>query len=234
MYRQQEETKGLPPMVFTTNVRMLVGNNMFQILTVHFEREIDSWFNYAKHKRRAYILTLENVVLVANSSINFAAQTPIADSRIQRKCNHAENPDVFIDTNSDLQRIYTGTSHRRIGLADDGINCVVYCTYSAIDGRGGIHAYVQWNSFGTWNQAQWAFKREWANQSDGYNAPKQNIDPFGSFLQNESENQHSQYKPACRYAHVDDLQKKFVHCEPPFLMQSIIRCTSSSSSSDIS
>ena len=82
MYRQQEETKGLPPMVFTTNVRMLVGNNMFQILTVHFEREIDSWFNYAKHKRRAYILTLENVVLVANSSINFAAQTPIADSRI--------------------------------------------------------------------------------------------------------------------------------------------------------
>ena len=82
MDHQQKETKGFPPMVFTTNVRLLMGNNVFQILTVHFEREIDSWFNYAKHKRRAYILTLENVVLVANSSINFAAQTPIADSRI--------------------------------------------------------------------------------------------------------------------------------------------------------
>ena len=35
------------------------------------------------------------------------------------------------------------------------------------------------------------------------------------------------------YAHVDDFQKEFAHCEPPFLMQSIIRCTSSSSSSDI-
>ena len=82
MDRQQEKTNGLPPMVFTTNVCLLVGNNVFQILTVYFEREIDSWFNDAKHKRRAYILTLENVVFVANSSINFAVQTPIADSRI--------------------------------------------------------------------------------------------------------------------------------------------------------
>jgi len=50
---------------------------------------------------------------------------------------------------------------------------------------------------------------------------------------NKPEYQHSQDKPACRYAHVDDFQKEFAHCEPPFLMQSIIRCTSSSSSSDI-
>ena len=87
--------------------------------------------------------------------------------------------------------------------------------------------------FSTRNQAQCALKREWANQSDGYDAPKQNIDPFGSFLQNESKNQHNQDKPACRYAHVDDFQKEFVHCEPPFLMRSIMCCISSSSSSDI-
>ena len=62
-------------MVFTTNVRLLMGNNVFQILTVHVEREIDSWLYDAKHKRRFYILALENVVLVANGSINFAMQT---------------------------------------------------------------------------------------------------------------------------------------------------------------
>ena len=50
-------------MVFTMNVRLLMGNNVFQILTVHVEREIDSWFNDAKHKRRTYILALENVVV---------------------------------------------------------------------------------------------------------------------------------------------------------------------------
>ena len=42
MDRQQEKTKGLPPMIFTTNMRLFMGNNMLQILTVHVEREIDS------------------------------------------------------------------------------------------------------------------------------------------------------------------------------------------------
>ena len=78
-----------------------------------------------------------------------------------------------------------------------------------------------------------ALKRERANQSDSHDTPKQNIDPLGSFLQNKPEYQHSQDKPACRYTHVDNFQKEFVHCEPPFLMRSIMRCTSSSSSSDI-
>ena len=61
------------------------------------------------------------------------------------------NPDVFKDTDGDLQRIYTGTSHRSIGLADDRINSIVYCIYSTIDGRGGIHSNVRRNGFGTWN-----------------------------------------------------------------------------------
>ena len=69
-------------MVFTMNVCLLMGNNVFQILTVHVEREIDSRFDNAQDKRRTYILTLENVVLVANGSINFATQTPIADNGI--------------------------------------------------------------------------------------------------------------------------------------------------------
>ena len=70
MNRQQEKTKRLPPMVFAANVRLFVGNNVLQILTIHVEREIDSRFDNAQDKRRTYILTLENVVLVANSSIN--------------------------------------------------------------------------------------------------------------------------------------------------------------------
>ena len=82
MDRQQEETKGLPPMVFTSNVRLLMGNNVFQILFVHAERKIDSRIDNAKHKRRAYILALENIVLIANGSINFSIQTLIADNSI--------------------------------------------------------------------------------------------------------------------------------------------------------
>lgn len=77
-------------------------------------------------------------------------------------------------------------------MADDRINSIVYCIYSTIDGRGGIHSNVQRNGFGTWNKAQCTLKRERASQSDCHDTPKQNIDPLGSFLQNESENQHSQ------------------------------------------
>ena len=69
-------------MVFTTNVRLLMGNNVFHILFVHAERKIDSRIDNTKYKRRAYILALENVVLVVNSSINFSIQTPIADNSI--------------------------------------------------------------------------------------------------------------------------------------------------------
>ena len=71
MNRQQEKTKRLPPMVFAANVRLFVGNNVLQILTIHVEREIDSRFDNAQDKRRTYILTLENVALVANSGIHF-------------------------------------------------------------------------------------------------------------------------------------------------------------------
>ena len=42
MDRQQEKTKGLPPMVFPTDVRLFMGNDMFQILTVYAEGKIDS------------------------------------------------------------------------------------------------------------------------------------------------------------------------------------------------
>ena len=52
-------------------VRLFVGNNVLQILTIHVEREIDSRFDNAQDKRRTYILTLENVALVANSGIHF-------------------------------------------------------------------------------------------------------------------------------------------------------------------
>ena len=69
-------------MVFAANVRLFVGNNVLQILTIHVEREIDSRFDNAQDKRRTYILALENVVLVANGSINFSMQTPIADNGI--------------------------------------------------------------------------------------------------------------------------------------------------------
>ena len=79
---QQEKPQGFPPMVFTTNVRLLMGNNVFHILFVHAERKIDSRIDNTKHKRRAYILALENIVFVANSSINFSMQTPIADNGI--------------------------------------------------------------------------------------------------------------------------------------------------------
>ena len=54
----------------TKNV-VFVGNNVLQILTIHVEREIDSRFDNAQDKRRTYILTLENVALVANSGIHF-------------------------------------------------------------------------------------------------------------------------------------------------------------------
>ena len=69
-------------MIFTAYMRLFMGNNMFQIQDIHFERQIDPWFNNAQDKRRTYILALENVVLVANGSINFSMQTPIADNGI--------------------------------------------------------------------------------------------------------------------------------------------------------
>ena len=82
MDRQQEKSQGLPPMVFTANVRLFMGNNVFQILTIHFEWQIDSRVDNAQHERRVYILALENVVLVANGSINFSIQALIADNSI--------------------------------------------------------------------------------------------------------------------------------------------------------
>ena len=67
-------------MLFTENTRLLMGNNMFQIPAIPLERQIDPWFDNAQDKRRAYIFTLKNIVLIENSCISFAAQTPIADS----------------------------------------------------------------------------------------------------------------------------------------------------------
>ena len=69
-------------MIFTAYMRLFMGNNMFQIQDIHFERQIDPWFNNAQDKRRAYIFTLKNIVLIYYSYISFAVQKPIADSCI--------------------------------------------------------------------------------------------------------------------------------------------------------
>ena len=94
-------------MVFTANVCLLMGNNVFQILTVHVEREIDSRFDDTKYKRRVYILALENVVLVANGSINLTAQTPITNCGIQEKCADTNQPDNIQNRNPNLKRVCT-------------------------------------------------------------------------------------------------------------------------------
>ena len=41
----------IPPILFTENTRLLMGNNMFQIPAIPFERQIDPWFDDAQDKR---------------------------------------------------------------------------------------------------------------------------------------------------------------------------------------
>ena len=69
-------------MVFAANVCLFMGNNVFHILLIHFERQIDFRLDDAQDKRRTDILTLENIVLVANGSIHLTAQTPVTDGCI--------------------------------------------------------------------------------------------------------------------------------------------------------
>ena len=53
------------------------------------------------------MLALENVVLVANSGIHFAVQTPIADYCIQEKDCDTTQPDNIQNWNPNLKRVCT-------------------------------------------------------------------------------------------------------------------------------
>src|SRR5699024_2680780 len=109
---QQEETKGLPPMIFTTDVRLFVGNNVFQILTVHVEREIDSRLDNAQDKGRCDILALENVVPEDDSFTDLAPQTPIANGGIHKEDSDTGHPDHAQNRNPNLEWICAGARSR--------------------------------------------------------------------------------------------------------------------------
>ena len=68
---------------------------------------------------------------------------------------------------------------------------------TAVDRRLYCHFDIHRNCLCAGNQAQSALNRERESQPHCHNAPEQDIDPLGCFLQDKPEQQHSQDKPAC-------------------------------------
>ena len=229
---QQQEAKGLPPVVFAANMGLLMGDNVPQILPIHFERQIDSRPEDAQHKGRVDIFTLEDVISVTNGRIQLAAQAPVAGGGVDKEYSNPNQPDNRKDGNPDLQRVCAGYRSGGEHGADNRIDHTVDCADPAVNGRGCRHFDVHGDGFRAGDQAPCTLKRERANQPNSDDAPEQDIAPFGGFLQHQAEYQHSQNQPACGNAHIDDFQKQFAHCLPPFRMRSIMRCTSSNSFSD--
>ena len=69
MNRQQEKSYRFPPMVFPTDMCLLMGNNVFQILTVHMKRQIDFGLADTQNKWSAYMLALIDIVPIENGGI---------------------------------------------------------------------------------------------------------------------------------------------------------------------
>ena len=155
---------------------------MAQILPIHVVRQINLWLNDTQHKGRCYILTLLYVIPEDDRFADFTAQTPIADCGIQEKCGNTDRPDDTQNRNPDLKRICAGNRLRCKYITDYRIYYAVHGRNPALDRRLCSHHYIRTDGFGTRNQAQCTLKREWANQSDSHDTPKQNIDPLGSFL----------------------------------------------------
>ena len=92
MERQQEKPKGLPPVVFAANVRLLMRYNVFQVLIVHFEWQIDFRLEGAQDKGRADIFAQVDVLPKNNRFADLTPQTPKTDDSIESQDRNAGNP----------------------------------------------------------------------------------------------------------------------------------------------
>ena len=221
-------------MVTALDMRLFVGDHMAKILFLHVIGQIDVGFDDAQDKGGCYIFALEDVVPEDHSLTDFAPQPPVADSGINEERRNTYCPDDRQNGNPYLKRISTGSGCRRKGLADHRIDHAIDSGYAGLDRWRLFHHNAGADGLSAGDQAQRTLNGEGTDQPDRNNGPEQHIDPLGRLLQGKSEQQHRQNDPTGRYAHVYDFQKQVAHHLPPFRMRSIMRCTSSSSSSEIS
>ena len=99
-------------MVSASNMRLLMGNNMAQILPIHVVGQINLRLHDTQHKGRCDILTLIDVVPEDDRFADLTLQTPIADCGIQEKCGNTDRPDDTQNRNPDLKRICAGARSR--------------------------------------------------------------------------------------------------------------------------
>ena len=79
-------------MVFAANMRLLMRYNVFQVLIVHFEWQIDFWLDDAQDKGRADIFTQVDVLPENDRFVDLTPQTPEADNCIESQDRNAGNP----------------------------------------------------------------------------------------------------------------------------------------------
>lgn len=171
MDRQQKKAKRFPPVVSAANVRLLVGDDMVQILTVDIIGKVDPWSDNAQYKGRADIFTLVNIFPENDSLADPAPQMPIADGGIHKESSDTDHPDKSKNRDPNLEWIDTVTHSGREGTADDRIDDAVDGRHACLDGRHPIRHDGRVDCFCAGDQAQSALDGDGADQAHGNNAP---------------------------------------------------------------
>ena len=230
---QKQESQGLPPVIFPSDVRLLMGHHMMEVITVHAVGQVDSRFQNSQYEGRTNGFALENILPEDGRHAEIPTKPQISDGSIGNHNHHTNQPDHSQNGH------YIGTVIGRdrypfkIAVIEIVIYLLIHQGNSGLDIKIWAGNNLLREGLSTGNQAQCTFNGKRANQPHGHDAPQQDTYPLGCLLQGKSENQYRQNQPACGDAHIEEFKKCFGHLDhPPFRMRSIIFWTSSRSLSD--
>ena len=159
-------------MVTAFQMSILMGNNIGQLCFICPGGNVDARFEATKNKRCLYIVTNPNVVPHRKGCTDFLLQAEIADGSINEHGYDAYCPYDCQHRNQKLKWICACNWLWSKGVRNNWIHYLVDRAYACGDFWCPVHHDFRTDGLGTWNQAQCAFKTEWANQSESYDTPQ--------------------------------------------------------------
>ena len=206
VYAEQGKAQGLPPVVASANVGLLMSNDIGCILRCHAGGQVDHRADQPQNKGRIDEFTALDILFNRNGGRYPAVDQQEADQCVQKHPCRSDGPDTGKEEGQDLRGIGADSgAYRGQRGFQQGIDRVIDHGHAALDFRVRRVDDIAGQRFGGRDQTQNAFQGKRANEPEGNHSPEDTEKPFGSLPEHQPQGNHRKNQIGSGDAHIDQL-----------------------------
>lgn len=193
---QQEKAKGLPPVIPTANMSLLMGHHIGQLFFGQPSRKINLRPKHSQHERRTNPLAPEDIVPQNHCRTHPSAKRQIAENGVQNQDRTPAYPDKRQKRHNICSFLCRFRNIPYGSLLQILIHPIIHGSNSRMHRNAGAGQSLLLYGLCAGNQAQTALHRDRTDQPKRHDSPEQYMAPPRRLPQDKPQSHHRQNQPA--------------------------------------